>query len=108
MSGYMDFEANDFTGQPDNLNALTIKLDSKGKIKPPGRCVDCKWVDIRIENHLATETFKDFVRAECIHSELLHSQILAEDEEILPFLRQPCSFTLPDGSYGFEPVEVEE
>lgn len=74
----------------------------------PGRCVDCKWVDIYCVND-------DSLFFACIRSRHIDSIQRIEFEEsyfescskyIFKKLRSQCNCLLQDGTYGFEPVEV--
>lgn len=73
----------------------------------PGRCIDCKWVDIYPDE-------EEDLYFDCERSHFMDSPIRIEFfenekiEKILIKLRKPCDLILINGEYGFEPVEEEE
>lgn len=89
----------------DDLNALTLTgarnlaINSMAKAEaerlgntsqefyPEKRCVDCKHMVIN-------EKRKPYIK-------------VGDTKNIIEMIRIPCDFTLPDGSLGFEPAEVE-
>lgn len=61
-----------------------------------GRCVDCKWAIVSSQDDVEA-TF-------CCEKS---GKISSDEESILPCLRMECDYLGHDGSYGFEPAEVE-
>jgi len=106
----MRYMENEGEGQPDNLNALTFtgaRLEERKVSRMEKRCVDCKYMIINEKRKpfipLDFTTFFCRLRFDSGDDSIK----VGDTKQINEMIRRPCDFTLPDGSYGFEPAGQE-